>query len=116
MEIESRIIITGKVLNVRQRFITVRFLISWILLYVVMTSCESDPHDSNWFGEGTLTISQYVEANQKEYSKFYRLLERGKLLSTLYAYNPHGDGYTLFLPTDEAIDQFIGQNPKYGSF
>jgi uncharacterized surface protein with fasciclin (FAS1) repeats len=81
-----------------------------------MTSCESDSHESKWVSEESLTIGQYLEANQKEYSKFYRLLVRGKMLSTLYAYNPHGEGYTLFLPTDSAIEHFIRQNNYYGTF
>ena len=38
------------------------------------------------------------------------------MLTTLCAYNPYGDGYTLFLPTDEAIDQYIQKNQKYGNF
>jgi uncharacterized surface protein with fasciclin (FAS1) repeats len=96
--------------------IMVRFLIQWILLYAVMISCESDQHESKWFGGENLTIGQYLDANQKEYSKFYRLLDKGKMLSPLYAYNPHGEGYTLFLPTDSAIDRFIRQNQKYGTF
>jgi len=81
-----------------------------------MTSCKSEPNAPIWSGEATLTIGQYLENNQKEYSKFYRLLVGGKMLTTLHAYNPYGDGYTLFLPTDEAIDHFIQQNQKYGTF
>jgi hypothetical protein len=51
-----------------------------------------------------------------EYSKFFRLLDQGKLLATLYAYNPYGEDYTLFLPTDEAIDHFIQQSEDYKNF
>ena len=47
---------------------------------------------------------------------FIRLLDEVGLLSTLGAYNPYGEGYTLFLPTDEAIDHFIQQNQDYGNF
>ncbi|HET6556444.1 MAG TPA: fasciclin domain-containing protein [Prolixibacteraceae bacterium] len=81
-----------------------------------MTSCETDQHSSSWSKENSLTISQYLNKNQHEYSKSYRLWVEGKLLNTLYAYNPNGDFYTLFLPTDEAIDHFIEQNQKYGNF
>ena len=38
------------------------------------------------------------------------------MLNPLWGYNPYGDGYTLFLPTDEAIDQFIQQNEDYENF
>jgi len=87
-----------------------------VIISMVIASCESEPHESNWVNDGALTISQYLNKNQDEYSKFHRLLTEGKLLGTLYAYNPKGEGYTLFLPTDEAIDQFIQKNQQYGSF
>ncbi len=87
-----------------------------MVLLIIITSCVSDPHESNWVDENSMSISQYIELNQKEYSKFHKLMTESKMLNTLYAYNPYGNDYTLFLPTDEAIDQFIRQNPKYGSF
>ena len=96
--------------------IKTKFLILWMILFAVMTSCESDPHELNWVEGDPLTISQYLEKNKKEYSKFFRLLVEGKMLGTLYAYNPYGEDYTLFLPTDKAIDQFIKQNQDYGNF
>jgi hypothetical protein len=34
----------------------------------------------------------------------------------LYAYNPYGDDYTLLLPTNEAIEDFIQQYPGYDDF
>lgn len=96
--------------------VAIRFLILWLVLSAMTTSCESDSNTSDWVDDGSLTISQYLGKNQNEYSKFYRLLVDGKMLSTLYAYNPYGDDYTLFLPTDEAIDRFIKQNQNYGNF
>lgn len=96
--------------------IIVRFLFLWIVLFTVMTSCESDPHESDRFGEDLLTICEYLHENQEVYGKFSRILDEGIMRNTLCAYNPYGDGYTLFLPTDEAIDHFIEQNPNYGSF
>ncbi len=96
--------------------IKVRLIFQLIILLVVTTSCKNDPYGSNWNEEESLSISQYLDKNQEEYSKFYKLLIEGKMLSTLYAYNPYGDDYTLFLPTDEAINQYIQQNKKYENF
>lgn len=93
-----------------------RFLMLLMILSLLISSCESDPHDSNWVNENSLSISQYLEINQKEFSKFHKLMSESKMLNTLYAYNPYGNDYTLFLPTDEAIDNFIKQNKKYASF
>lgn len=87
-----------------------------MILAVFISSCESDPYGSNWNKEDSLSISQYLEKNRDEYSKFHKILNEGKMLNTLYAYNPYGDDYTLFLPTNEAIDHFIQQNQSYGNF
>lgn len=87
----------------------------WVILLMVISSCKTDQNSFSWFDENSLTISQYLDKHKNEYSKFYQLLADGKMLNTLYAYNPYGNGYTLFLPTDEAIDHFIAQHPKYGS-
>lgn len=99
-----------------RRPVKIRCLVLWMILLAVMTSCETDQHSSQWSDENSLTISQYLNENQQEYSKSYRLLVEGKMLNTLYAYNPNGNFYTLFLPTDEAIDRFMEQNQEYGSF
>jgi uncharacterized surface protein with fasciclin (FAS1) repeats len=53
------------------------------------------------------TIYDYITEHKDQYSSFLSILERSGLDKTLSAYNPNGDGYTLFLPTNEAIDSFI---------
>ncbi len=112
--LESRFL-EKKLSGIRKPLIK-RFLVQWIILTAFISSCESDPYGSNWNKEDSLSISQYLEKNRDEYSKFYKILHEGKMLNTLYAYNPYGDDYTLFLPTNEAIDQFIQQNQLYGNF
>ena len=93
-----------------------RFLVQLMILSALITSCESDPNESNWVNGNSLSISQYIEKNREEYSKFHKLMAESKMLNTLYAYNPYGNDYTLFLPTNEAIDNYIQQNQKYVSF
>jgi uncharacterized surface protein with fasciclin (FAS1) repeats len=93
-----------------------RFLVQWMILILLISSCESDPYGSNWINEDSLSISQYLDNNRDEFSKFYRLMDEGRMLSTLYAYNPYGNDYTLFLPTNEAVDHFILQSQDYGNF
>lgn len=93
-----------------------RFVLPWILLATATASCDFEPSGSDWFAEDNLTISQYIKKNKEEYSKSFRLLAEGKMLNPLYAYNPHGEDYTLFLPTNEAIDRFIQQNQDYKNF
>ena len=105
----------NRLIDIR-RPIIIRFFALWLILLAFTTCSKPDPILPKWNDESLLTIGQYLEKNQKEYSKFYRLLSDGKLLTTLYAYNPHGDDYTLFLPTDEAIDRFIQQDQNHGNF
>ena len=105
----------NQLIGIRQPFLT-WLLIQFLLLNMVITSCDSDPYGSNWNDEDSFSISQFIEKNREEYSKFYRLLVEAKMLNTLYAYNPYGEDYTLFLPTDEAIDDFILENNNYESF
>lgn len=63
------------------------------------------------------TITDWVQADSlQKFSKFMKLLEVGKLDKTLSAYNPNSNNYTLFLPTDEAIDQFIAKSNLFSSF
>lgn len=93
-----------------------RCLAAWVIILIALTSCKTDTNEFSWFDESSSTISQYLDKHKNEYSKFYQLLVNGKMLNTLYAYNPYGNGYTLFLPTDQAIDHFLAQHPKYGSF
>jgi uncharacterized surface protein with fasciclin (FAS1) repeats len=94
----------------------IRLIIFQFILSLVILSCKSEPHESSWYSQNNLTICQYLELNQEEYSNAYRLLAEGKMLYTLCAYNPYGEDYTLFLPTNEAIERFIQQNHKYANF
>ncbi|WP_372948457.1 fasciclin domain-containing protein [Mariniphaga sp.] len=101
--------------GIRKPVIT-KLLVQWIILTTFISSCESDPYGSSWDNEESFSISQYLDKNQAEYSKFYKLMAEGKMLNTLYAYNPYGNDYTLFLPTNEGIDHFIQQNQNYENF
>lgn len=95
----------------------VPILLSGFISFFVLNSCEPETHDSNWVDdEDMMTIGTYLDQHQQEYAKFYRMLEEGRMLSTLYGYNPDGEGYSLFLPTDSAIDLFIGESEDYSDF
>lgn len=65
----------------------------------------------------TFTIYDYIVTDSLQmFSKFLKVLEAADLDKTLSAYNPNGNGYTLFLPSDKAIDDFIANNAQYSSF
>lgn len=81
------------------------------------SSCKPDePVEANFKDLITITAYDYIVENDSLYSKFLAILEAGGLDKTMSAYNPNGNGYTLFLPTNEAIDHFIAENDQYSTF
>lgn len=62
------------------------------------------------------SITEFVMEREELYSMFGELLVAGSLDGTLTAYNPHGNDYTLFLPTNDAFDSFIESSNKYQNF
>ena len=83
---------------------------------VLLSSCRKNMNESGFFDENVFSISTFLEANKEEYSSYWKILETTGLFHTLNAFNPHGDGFTLFLPTDDAFDRYIQNNDKYSSF
>jgi uncharacterized surface protein with fasciclin (FAS1) repeats len=55
----------------------------------------------------TNSIVDILKENEKEYGYFIRLAEKGRLMDALDSYNPHGNGYTLFLPDNSAFEKFL---------
>ena len=73
----------------------------------VCSTCEHRDIDMSLDLFEEPTIFDYLVENQGEYSGFLRILEAGKLDRTLSGYNPNGDDYTLFLPGNEAVTEFL---------
>ncbi|MCP4312465.1 MAG: fasciclin domain-containing protein [Bacteroidetes bacterium] len=82
----------------------------------LFTSCKKEMKETGFFDENVLSISTFLEHNKEEYSKFWEVIQNAGLYHTLNAFNPHGDGFTLFLPSDEAFERYVQKNDKYGSF
>jgi uncharacterized surface protein with fasciclin (FAS1) repeats len=70
-------------------------------------SCDEEAIEIAFKDVEKLTIYDYIIENQDEYSSFLKILEAGNLDKTLSAYNRENDGYTLFLPNNDAIDAFV---------
>ncbi len=92
------------------------FIFSICAVVVVgFIACEEKKIDIHFKDIEENSIYDYIVENQETYSKFLRILEVGGLDKTLSAYNPDGNGYTLFLPSDAAIDSFL-LNSSYATF
>lgn len=73
-------------------------------------SCDEETLEIEFKDVEKLTIYDYIVENQDKYSSFLKILEAGTLDKTLSAYNRENDGYTLFLPDNDAINAFIGES------
>ncbi|HLO58017.1 MAG TPA: fasciclin domain-containing protein [Bacteroidales bacterium] len=77
-------------------------------------SCDPDTIRIDFEDVEKQTIYDYIVQHKDTFSSFLAILEKSGLDKTLSAYNPNGDDYTLFLPTNEAIDSFI-KDSKYAT-
>lgn len=101
--------------TVMQRILNSDILIT-ILIPLVLNSCLPRFDDDVFVHTDLVSVGDYVEMNKETYSKFYRIMVQGETIGAVSAHNPRGNGYTLFLPTDEAIDQYVQQNDSFADF
>jgi len=98
--------------------ITIIFCL-FIALLMQFSCKQSTIIDTGFKDQIKFSILDYIVANPNEYSSFLRILEVADLDKTLSAYNPGGKtggvGYTLFLPTNTAVDNFVKASGKYAS-
>jgi uncharacterized surface protein with fasciclin (FAS1) repeats len=85
------------------------------LVPLFFTACEDPVIEASFEDLEEFTMYDYMVENEETYSSFLSILESGGLDRTLGAYNPNGEEYTLFLPTNEAIDHFINNSDIYDS-
>ncbi len=78
-------------------------------------SCERKTLEAGFEDMINMTIYDYIVEHKDTFSGFLSLLEKGGLDKTLSAYNPNGIDYTLFLPTNDAVNRFLKNNGKYNS-
>lgn len=87
-----------------------------IVLASISYSCVEKELEAAFEDLERQTIYDYLMENEDDYSSFISILEKGKLLKTLSAYNPEGTGgYTLFAPDNDAINRFINENDQFSS-
>ncbi len=86
-----------------------------LMLVLIIFSCKRDPIEANFEDVEKSSIYDYLLENKEKYSSFISILEAGQLDKTLSAYNPDGTGYTLFLPDNAAVDNFIDENDQFSS-
>jgi uncharacterized surface protein with fasciclin (FAS1) repeats len=99
----------------RIKYISVPFLLL-LILFITLNSCEEKDNITAGFKDVIATsIQKYLSDNESQYSDFLAILKSGKMDITLKAYNPNGSNYTLFLPSNEAVEEFIQNSTQYNS-
>lgn len=94
--------------------------IYFLILSVVVLwySCEEPDREAGFEDLIEFSAYDYIEAQNdsvQNFTSFLKILEAGGIDKTLSAYNPEGNGYTLFLPDNNAVDDFINTNEQFSS-
>ena len=78
------------------------------LTAAVFTSCSDDDSDAplNFYSSVRLTAAGFIEANETQFSDFKSILERSNYFPILKTYGH----YTVFAPTNEAIQLYLKEN------
>jgi uncharacterized surface protein with fasciclin (FAS1) repeats len=83
------------------------YILSLIAVVAGFNSCKEPERVAGFEDAEQFSIYYYILDHQEEYSDFLSILKVGGLDKTLSAYNPNGNDYTLFLPSNKAIANFI---------
>jgi len=83
------------------------YILILIAVVIAFNSCREPERIAGFEDAEQYSIYNYIVANKDKYSDFLAILEVGGIDKTLSAYNPNGNDYTLFLPSNAAIDNFI---------
>ena len=94
----------------------IKVLVVFFALLSGLVSCNSGNDENVLFtGDNYENIMQYIDADP-EFSSFAKIVKAGKMTDVLSSYNNNGgNGYTLFLPTNEAVTKFINESDRYSS-
>jgi len=85
------------------------YIIYLLAVVVAFNSCKEPERIAGFEDAEQYSIYNYITQSEDkdDYTDFLSILEVAGIDKTLSAYNPNGDDYTLFLPSNDAIDNFI---------
>lgn len=90
-------------------------IVSLVCVIFMQYSCERTTVTAGFEDLQKYSINDYLQENKANFSSFIAILEKGGIDKTLSAYNPNGINYTLFLPDNKAVDEFVKTNGVYSS-
>ena len=80
-------------------------LIALAAVQMTFVSCSDEPDVDNYYTSTSYYASSFLQQNG-QYSQFVQILDRAKLLGLLGTYG----SYTVFAPTNDAVDLYLAQN------
>ena len=89
-------------------------LLMLVILGGISTGCEEQKLGS-YSEDYVFSISEMIEFDE-QYSSFYQIVLADSVArGALNAHNPYGNGYTMFLPDNEAVEEFIRNTEAFNS-
>ncbi|MEX0988117.1 MAG: fasciclin domain-containing protein [Bacteroidales bacterium] len=84
-------------------------------IFLTAFSCETEPIIADFEDTESMSIYNFIEENDSLYGSFLKILDTTGVGKTMSAYNPYNEGYTLFLPDNNAVDEFISESNDFES-
>jgi len=92
-------------------------LIALVGLLLLVVRCEKEKPRAGFYNVDVVSISEFVlDTTNNMFTKFGQILQTANMVNALASYNPAGNNFTLFLPTDDAIDRFVENSDEYADF
>jgi uncharacterized surface protein with fasciclin (FAS1) repeats len=87
----------------------------FVLLTGALSCTDTTEEDVLFTGSSYENIMQFIDTDA-DFSSFAKIVKSGRMEDVLSAYNSNGgNGYTLFLPTNEAVAKFINESERYAT-
>ena len=85
-----------------------------VVSMLTQLSCEEVPKKFET-KYNRVNIATWLYENEDQYSNFIQIMEASDLTDALSSYNPNGDRYTLFLPSNEAFKKFFEESEDFNN-
>lgn len=89
---------------------------AFYFLFCMFFLFSCDPKERiSFYDEEAQLILDYLKTNPDKYSSFLSICEEGGIATSLRAFNPYGNKYTMFLPDNDAVNTFLSSSGQYAS-
>lgn len=102
-------------MKLTRKYCNIKVVFVFFVLIIGAFSCKTDEEDVLFTGNDYQNMMQYIDADPN-FELFKKIVEAGNMTDVLSSYNSNdGAAYTLFLPTNDAVELFISENDRYAS-